>query len=139
MEKQTDIGVLKAIGYSPRQVVAVFLLVGYYLGMIGVFLGTVFGLSIMHSLNDIMVGLGSIANGYMDIINAICGQFASLPPIDRIEIYASDFYLDKIYTDIGFGEVLFVAFLTVHFALAASIIPAMRTRNIKPNEVIKNG
>ena len=139
MEKQTDIGVLKAIGYSPRQVVSVFLLVGYYLGMIGVCLGTVLGLSIMHSLNDIMVGLGSIANGYMDIINAICGLFASLPPIDRIEIYASDFYLDKIYTDIGFGEVLFVAFLTVHFALAASIIPAMRTRNIKPNEVIKNG
>jgi ABC-type lipoprotein release transport system permease subunit len=107
--------------------------------MIGVILGIVIGLVIMPHLNTLLTLVGDIANIYMSFINRICNLFVNLDPPAKIEIFASDFYLDKIYTDIHYVELLVVSFITLHCALLASVIPALKTNGIKPNEVIKNG
>ena len=71
MEKQTDIGVLKAIGYSPRHIVSIFLLDGYYLGMIGVIFGIICGLFIIPHLDTLLTFVGDVVNLYMSFVNKI--------------------------------------------------------------------
>lgn len=138
-EKNQDIGILKAIGYSPRQINIVFILNGIYLGFIGVVIGISTGILIMRWLNEILQLFTHIINFFRTIIYKIVSVFIELDPPVNFEIFSKDFYLDKIYTDISFFEIILIASLALVFSILAALIPAIKAGNIKPIEVIKNG
>jgi len=140
LEKRNDIGILKAIGYSPENIVVIFLLNGIYLGFGGLIFGVIFGLVIMRHLNEIMIVFSEIINFILLFSTRIISIFVrDIPVPSRIEIFSKDFYLDKIYTDIYFSEIVIICFLTLIFSILSSIIPSVKAGSIKPNEVIKNG
>lgn len=139
LEKKSDISILKSIGYSPSNIIVIFLLNGIYLGFAGLIIGVIFGLVIMRHLNEIMIFFSNIINFILELSNKLISFFVDIPAIEKIEIFSKDFYLDKIYTDIYFLEIVIICFLTLIFSIISSVVPAFKAGMIKPNEVIKNG
>ena len=139
LEKNQDIGILKAIGYSPPNITLIFLLYGIYLGVIGIVFGVIFGILVMQHLNEIIKFAVYFINLFNDIIYKILSLFIYQDNPAYIEIFSKDFYLDKIYTDISFAEIIFIASVVMILSIIASIIPALKAGKIKPNEVIRNG
>lgn len=138
-EKNKDIGILMAMGYSPRNIYKVFLLNGIYLGFIGIIFGVLSGLLVMKWLNEILKIFSVFINQIQYIIYIITKIFIDIPAPKNFVIFSKDYYLDKIYTEISFIEIIIIAGLTLLFSIIASISPAIKAGKIKPIEVIKNG
>jgi lipoprotein-releasing system permease protein len=138
-EKNQDIGILKAVGSSPANINIIFLLNGIYLGFIGMIIGIVSGLLITHWLNEILVGISHLINFFITLIYKASSVFITTDVPGKIEIFSKDFYLDRIYTEISFGEIVLISSLTLLFSILAALTPAIKAGNIKPIEVIKNG
>lgn len=138
-EKKQDIGILKAVGYSPKQINIIFMLNGIYLGFIGVVIGISLGILIMHWLNEILQAFAIAVNSIQNIIYKILSLLIKIDAPAKFEIFSKDFYLDKIYTRISFTEIMIVSSLTLLYSSISSIIPAIKAGKVKPIEVIKNG
>jgi ABC-type lipoprotein release transport system permease subunit len=138
-EKRMDIAILKSYGFSPHRVNLIFLLNGIYLSFIGIIIGVFTGLLVMLMLNEILHFFSLIITGFMLAINWILSFFIEADKNVNFEIFSKDFYLNKIYTDISFFEILLISFITLVFSIIASISPAIKAGKIKPIEVIKNG
>ncbi len=138
-EKKTDIGVLMAVGYSPKNINIIFLLNGIYLGFVGIISGVLTGLLVMKWLNEILNLFSVIINQIQYIIYIITKIFIDISAPEKFEIFSKDFYLDKIYTDISFSEIIIIAGLTLLFSIVASVSPAIKAGKIKPIEVLRNG
>jgi lipoprotein-releasing system permease protein len=139
MEKKQDIGILKALGYSPRHISVIFLFTGIYLGTIGVTVGVISGLMVQRWLNHILQAASFIINWFIHTTWSIVQLAAVTPEPYPVQLFPEDFYLDTIYTEISFRQVLFIAILTFILSILASIAPAVKASLVKPNEVIKNG
>ena len=138
-EKRKDIGILMAIGYSPRNINKIFLLNGIYLGFIGIVSGVLTGLLIMKWLNEILKVFSIIINKLQYMVYWIAKIFIDISAPKNFEIFSKDYYLDKIYTDISFFEIIIIAGFSLLFSIIASISPAIKAGKIKPIEVLKNG
>lgn len=139
IEKSKNIGILKAIGYSKKNIFLIFTFYGLYLGFIGVLTGITAGLLLMNYLNEIINITTYIYNSINNLIYHAVSVFIKISEPDIIEIFSKDFYLDRIYAEISFAEIFFISFITLLFSLISSLIPAVRAKNIQPIEVIKNG
>lgn len=137
-EKSSDIGILKSIGWTPIKIMSVFVLNGIYLAISGIIPGIVLGLFIMYNLNDIMNIAASFYNNFNMLVYSFTRLFFSSPKPEYIEFFSKDFYLDRIYTAISLGEILFITVVTISFAIIASVTPAIKAGYIRPNEVLKN-
>lgn len=138
-EKTRDIGILKAVGYSSKNINKIFLLNGIYLGFTGILCGILSGLLIMKWLNEILILFSNSVNQIEYFIYKIILIFIKISPPKRFEIFTKDFYLDKVYTDISFIEILMITGLTLLFSIFASMAPAIKAGKIKPIEVLKKG
>ncbi|MBN2545042.1 MAG: ABC transporter permease [Spirochaetes bacterium] len=138
-EKNKNIGILKALGYSQNSIITIFIFYGIYLGICGVLIGIILGLLIMNLLNEILAFFSYIINFYNSVIYFIVSKFIDVSAPDRFEFFSKDFYLDKIYANISFSELFFISVLTLFFSLISSILPALKAGKVKPIEVIKNG
>jgi lipoprotein-releasing system permease protein len=138
-EKKNDIGILKAFGFSPKNINLVFIMYAVYLGFIGIAAGVSAGLLLMNMLNKLLLILSDVINFILGLNYFIASKFIYLEPFSKFEIFSKDFYLDRIYTDISIYEIILISALTFIFSIIASIIPAFSSSRIKPIEVIKNG
>ncbi len=59
-EKIKEIAILKAIGFSGPSVISIFLQQAIYIGLIGGFVGVVFGFSITYMVSRIYIGAGTL-------------------------------------------------------------------------------
>jgi lipoprotein-releasing system permease protein len=117
MEKTRDIGVLKSLGASSRGVMAIFLLYGLLLGVVGAGLGTVLGLVITDNINEIEKALASLT-----------GQ----------DVFPRDvYYFDKIPTNVSAGSVVLVNLGAILIAVVFSILPAVRAAMLHPVRALR--
>lgn len=137
-EKSSDIGILKSIGYSPENISLIFIINGVYLAIPGIVAGIIFGLFVSYNLNAILNGIAAFINAFFFIVWKITSFFFYSPQPENIVFFSKEFYLDKIYTYISFGELLFITFVIIAFSIAVSSIPAMKAGKIKPDEVLKD-
>lgn len=105
-ERRLDIAVLRTCGAKTWQLIFIFLFEGIFLGAIGIFLGTVFGL------------IGAAAGNYFQIVRL------------SKEIYSLK-YVPFHVTPTTIFLIISVAFL---ICLAATVYPAYRASRIKPLE-----
>jgi len=77
LQKKKEIGVMLAVGAKPRQICSIFFLQGVIIGFIGIALGVVLGLTILHFRVEIQGFLLSVFN--LDIFNAQFQGMESLP------------------------------------------------------------
>ncbi len=139
MNKQKEIGILKAIGFTPNDIKYIFLLNGIVIGLLGSLLGTCLGFIISMNLDSIFNFLEKIVNGFISIIfffiNLINPYFSK----PRFQIFSRDvYYFDKVPVEIRLIEVVFINISTFFLVFISSIIPAKKAANVKPKEVIHN-
>ena len=110
MEKTKDIGILKAIGMSPRGIRFIFTLEGLLIGSLGVMLGSGIGVSLCVLLKKY--------------------QFIKLPP----DIY----YLDRLPVSLVLwpdaGMVIIAAFF---ISLVSTVYPAKKAADLNPVEALR--
>jgi len=114
-EKKQDIYVLKTIGYSNKEILSIFLLVGCWLGFLGLILGTILGITITLNLTEILYVLENILG-----ITFIPKAITKFP-----------YVLDM-------KEIISINIFTSLIIVISSILPALKTLKMTPAEGLKD-
>lgn len=109
LEKTKDIGILKAIGATNFNVMAIFALQGAFIGMLGTSLGTGLG-----------VGMCYLLKRY---------RFITLPK----EIY----YIDKLPVKLEQCDIQLIVISSVLISLIATLYPAYKASKLQPVEALR--
>ena len=108
MEKTKDIGILKTIGLSDKQIYRIFILNGFYIGLIGTIIGTIIGLLIVYGQQRY--------------------RWLSLPS----DVY----FLNTLPVDIEFWDIFLVDLSAIILCIIASIYPARKASKLEPIKAI---
>lgn len=118
MSKIRDIGILRSIGAKSKSILEIFIFQGLSIGITGIILGLISGVSLALSLNRIIY-----------LISNIIGR--SLIPKD---IY----YFDRIPTNFNLTDITVIVVSALTISLLASIYPAYYAVRINPSEAIRH-
>lgn len=118
MSRVKDIGILRSVGAKTKSILQIFIFQGMAIGLTGIFLGLVAGVSLALSLDKVV-----------DLISRIIGR--SLIPQD---IY----YFNRIPVNINAGDVSLIVISALIITLAASIYPAYYAARIVPSEALRH-
>ncbi len=109
MEKTKDIGILKAMGATRKNITRIFIFEGLIIGVIGTVLGCIGGFAISKLL---------------DVY-----QFINIPS----DVY----YLDRLPVEMQLGDFLIVAISAIAISLLATIYPSYKAGKLDPCEAIR--
>jgi lipoprotein-releasing system permease protein len=110
VDRTREIGILKSMGMSDRQVLRVFMLQGLWIGIIGTALGT---------------ALGSFAAWILHRFEII-----PIPP----DVY----FIDRLPVSLDPADVLLIVMVSIVIAFAATIYPALQASRLQPVEAIRH-
>ena len=116
-DKTRDIAILRTMGASRRGIMAVFLIDGCFVGVVGSLLGLALGLSISLNIETIRQWLGSLAG--RDLFSAEIYFLSQLPS----KTYASD--------------VILVVCLALGLSFLATLYPSWRASKTDPVEALR--
>ena len=109
LEKTKDIGILKAIGASNLNIMAIFAMQGLSIGTLGTLLGAALGMGMCHLLKTY--------------------KFITLPK----EIY----YIDKLPVKLEVHDILAITISSLVISLLAAIYPAYKASTLNPAEALR--
>ena len=109
LEKTKDIGILKAIGSSSPDVMAVFAMLGGIIGILGTACGTALGLALCWCLKTY--------------------KFISLPK----DIY----YIDRLPVKLDLQDISVIVISSVIISLVATVYPAWKASRLNPVEALR--
>ena len=116
-EKRTDIAILRTVGLSPNEVIAVFITQGLLIGWVGILAGLVLGLSLAFNVSSIV------------------------PWIERsFGVHFFDptvYYITQIPSEVRGMQVFWVALIALVLTALATIYPARRGASIEPAEALR--
>jgi len=116
-DKKADIAILRTLGAAPKSILAIFMIQGMLIGVIGTVIGVVTG--VLTALNiDVIVPA---------IERALHVQF-----LDKTVYYISD-----LPSDLQSADVVTVAVIALLLALAATIYPSWRAARVNPAEALR--
>ena len=116
-EKRRDIAILRTQGCSAGTVLGAFVVQGLLIGVTGVGLGVVLGLTAAEYANEVMHWLESTFG--VDLIKA--------------DVY----YIDYLPAQVQLGDVLRVSGTTLGICLLATLYPAYRAAQVAPVEALR--
>jgi len=116
-DKQSDIAVLRTIGASPASIQLIFIVQGLVIGMLGVILGLIGGLSLALNI-DVIVPFIEQALG-----------FKFFPP----DVY----YISTVPSKLVWSDVWYIGGLAFVLTLLATIYPARKAAKINPAEALR--
>jgi len=116
-DKQADIAILRTLGARPRSIMAVFVIQGAVVGLLGMGLGIVGGVVLAKNV-DVVV----------PFIERLLGtQF-----LDK-QVY----YISQLPSDLQWGDVGLVTGISFVLALLATLYPSWRAARINPAEALR--
>ena len=116
-EKQADIAILRTLGLSPRQVMAVFIVQGSVIGLVGTALGVIGGVLLG-------VNLGAVVRAIEGLVGVTL-----MPP----DVY----YITGVPTAVYPGDVAIVAGMTLVLSFLATLYPAWRASRTDPATALR--
>jgi lipoprotein-releasing system permease protein len=109
-ERRLDIAILQTCGAKTKSIAMIFLLQGFFLGLIGIICGVAIGL------------LASFSSNYFKLISL------------NTEVYS----LESITLRISIFDIIFIAALVMFLTIIAASFPAFHAAKIKPLENLRN-
>jgi lipoprotein-releasing system permease protein len=116
-EKRTDIAILRTVGLSPQQVIAVFITQGLVIGWVGIMVGLVLGLLLAVNVSNIVPWIES----------SFGVQFFD-PTL---------YYITQIPSEVHGMQVFWVALIALLLTALATIYPARRGARVEPAEALR--
>lgn len=116
-DKRVDVAILRTMGVTPRSIMAIFLVQGNLIGMVGVLAGVFIG---------VLIGANTAA------ITAGIERMLGLSFID-----SNVFYLTQIPSDVRWSEVLAIAVVGLLLAGMSTLYPAWRASRTQPAEALR--
>ncbi|MBM4045483.1 MAG: FtsX-like permease family protein [Planctomycetes bacterium] len=117
LEKAKDIGILKALGGTPRGIMSIFVLTGFLIGTMGALAGMSLGLVFIRYINDVEA-----------LVKRQTG-WTPFPP----NIY----YLDKIPSEVNPTGICAIVLVAILCSLLFSLYPAYRAARLDPVETLR--
>ncbi len=134
MEKRKAVGVLKSMGARPNSIMVIFILEGFFIGIIGAFTGVIGGIAA--SLN-----LDAIIRAVEGAINAVVGlayHLLDLGMYGGISLVPSHvYYIEGIPTEVKPELVVFISIAAVFLCTVAAIFPAWSASRLQPVETMR--
>ncbi len=117
IDKQSDIAILSTLGATKRQILAIFMVQGTVISLIGTAVGVVLGVLLALSIQDIVVSIESLLN---------------------VSFLKSDIYpISYLPSHILWSDVVMVVLVSIMMSFFATLYPAWRASRIKPAEVLR--
>ncbi len=116
-DKQADIAILQTLGATPRTVMAIFIVQGALIGVLGTLLGLAGGISLALNVETVIAAIESFFG------------FRVLSP----EIY----YISDLPSDLRWFDVYKITALSLIISLLATIYPAWRASRTQPAEALR--
>jgi len=116
-DKQADIAILRTFGASPARVMAIFVVQGGIIGVLGTVLGTLSG--VLLSLN----------------LPAVVGAIERALSVDFLpeEVY----YISEVPSVLQWGDVIAVVILSLTLCLLAALYPAWQASKVQPAQSLR--
>ena len=108
-EKIKDIGILRAMGFSKKNIGKIFIFQGLTLGLLGIFSGVVLALFILWYIKNY-----------------------SLPGVTSI------YYIQKIPVEISFKEILIIVLANLIIIVLSSVLPSYTAAKMETQEALKH-
>ena len=116
-DKQADIAILRTLGASPGSIMAVFVVQGALIGVIGLGLGVVGGVALALNVDVVVPFLERVLGT----------QFLAK------EVY----YISDLPSELQWGDVIGVTGIAFVLALAATLYPSWRASRVNPAEALR--
>jgi len=116
-EKRSGIAILRTIGCSRREIIAVFVLQGTLIGWIGAIIGVVTGVLLALNMDTVAPALEKLLG------------FQFMP--------ADLYYLTSLPVDLQTADVVWTSIVVLVVTSLATIYPALRAATVQPAEVLR--
>jgi lipoprotein-releasing system permease protein len=116
-DKQADIAILRTLGMSPRSIMGVFVVQGSLIGVIGVLLGLIGGLSLTVNLDHVV---------------------AFVEQVFGFEVMPADvYYITGLPTDLRADDVGLITLVALLMSMVATLYPAWRASRTEPAAALR--
>jgi len=116
-DKQSDIAILRTLGASPRSILAVFILQGTLIGLIGVSGGVILGTVLSWNLESIIHGLEHLfGTQFMD---------------------AKLYFMSDLPADVQWQDVVKIATVAFGMCCLSTLYPAWRAARTEPAQALR--
>ena len=112
-ERMREIGTVAAMGMTPREIVRLFFLEAFYIGVIAAFIGVMLGIGITIPLSKVGI----------DLTQSMQGVDMEINPV--------------VYPQLNIRSTVFIFFYSTIIASLASFIPSRRAAKIQPVEALR--
>jgi len=116
-DKQADIAILRTLGATPRSIMAVFMVQGSVIGVIGTVVGV--SLGVLLALN---------VQTLVPLLEAATGRQFLSPDI---------YYISDLPSDLKLADVVQISILSLALGLLSTLYPAWRASRVQPAEALR--
>jgi len=138
MDKKREIGILRAIGATPSLITRIFVIDGFYMGVIGSAIGVFLGFFLTLNIENIFSLFELIVNGLRRLFYMLFLSPLNILPLQDFEILSdSIYYLEGVPVEIHFWDVFIVSILAIVISVTAAYYPSRKAALMKPIETIR--
>ncbi len=116
-DKKPDIAILRTMGASPQAIMAIFIVQGAYIGVVGTFIGTVLGVLLALNVAEII--------GFVEAVLKM--QFLS-PDV---------YFISKLPSELRIDDVVMISGVSLILSLLATLYPAWKASRVQPAEALR--
>jgi lipoprotein-releasing system permease protein len=139
-ERRDEIGLLRAVGASPRAVRSVFVCTGALIGGVGAVVGLLLGLYLSANINGVFALAEGLVNGALALAGAIVRLFGISASTfsGGFSIFSPTyFYLTEVPSRVLFPEALLIFMFGLLSAAGAAFFASAQVAGVKPAEALR--
>ena len=116
-DKQADIAILRTLGSSPRSIMAIFMVQGSVIGLVGTVIGVIGGVLLALNVETLV-----------PLLEALTGNQFLSPDV---------YYISDLPSELKLSDVLRIGALSLALGLLSTLYPAWRASRLQPAEALR--